>query len=121
DRIFLVPEQSSLNVHVLEAERVLRANQGWQRADFHVEIPFDKLGITLRKGSVDVFYCVRAREERHSDSRQVVGTTLQIELPPARGLLDKELGIADVIVRRGVAGGMVSFGPAHARENACNR
>ena len=67
------------------------------------EISFDKLQIALWKRPIDVFDRICGREKWHSDSGQVVGAALQIELPPTGGLLDKNLGIADIPVRRRVA------------------
>ena len=51
---------------------------------------------------------------------RVVDPTLQVELPPVGGLLDEHLRIADVPVRRRIACNVISFGPTHAAQNACN-
>src|SRR5207247_10699348 len=99
DCVFLIPAQATLDVHVFEAECVLRPDQRWQRANFYVETSFDQLQITLRKGSVDVFHRISGREKGQSDRGQVVGAALQIELPPAGRLLHKHLSIAYVPMR----------------------
>ena len=103
DCVFLIPKETAFDVHVLETERVLGPDQSRQGADFNVEISFDKFQIALRKGPIDVFDRICGRKKWHSDSGQVIGAALQIELPPTGGLLDKNLGIADIPVRRRVA------------------
>src|SRR6266550_937994 len=75
---------------------------------------------TLPELPVDVFHCVCGREEGYSDSWQVVGTALQIKLPPSGGLLDKDLSIANIPVRRRIACNVISFRQAYAAQNTRN-
>lgn len=117
DGILLIPQKAALDVHILKAECILGSDQCWQRAYLYVEIAFNELQITLRKGPVDVFHRVCGREEGYSDSWQVVGTALQIKLPPSGGLLDKDLSIANIPVRRRVACNVISLCQTHAAQN----
>src|SRR5205807_9987001 len=113
-------QNAALDVHILKAERILGPNQRRQRADLYVKIALNQLKIALRERAVDVFHRVASRKERCSYSWQVVDATLQIELPPAGGLLDEHMRIADVPVRRRVACNVISSAPTHAAQNTCD-
>ncbi len=103
DGVLLIPEKAALDVHILKGECILRPNQRWQGTDLYVEIALNQLKKTLRERAVDVFHGLAGRKHRRSESWEIVGAALEVELPPPGGLLDKDLSIADVPMRCRIA------------------
>ena len=88
-----------MDVHVLEGEGVLGADQGWQRTDQERGVLKGAAfpGLKLRKGNrhraEEFGHGFVGCEERRPESRNVVRTRLQVELKPAVGPLKDHLPV----------------------------
>src|ERR1019366_10085399 len=96
---------------------ILGANQRRQRADLYVEIALNQLNVALRERAVKALHRVGRPKEGRPNSGQIVGASLQEELEPTGGFLNKDLRIANVPVRGRITEIVISFGPTHAAQN----
>src|SRR5579871_2401034 len=119
DRRFLIPQQTTRYVHILEAEGVFSSDQRRQRADLKGGI-LPRLELYERHGywSPSVGDSVGGGEERHSEIWNVVSARLDKELKPPVGLLNKDLPVAQSGLLGVIAGNVIVLYQTHAADKA---
>src|SRR5262245_26650393 len=98
--VLLVPQQAALDVHVLESECVLGAHQRRQRANQDGKVLRRRqLQVADRQRTIEIGYRFARSEERRSQGRNIVSARLEVELPPAGSLLNKNLSVTQSRLR----------------------
>ena len=83
-----------MNIHVFESKCILGAHQRRQRADENRGVLSGRqLQKTDWQRTVKIAQRLVCGKERNSERRNIVSASLQIELKPALGLLQKDLTV----------------------------
>ena len=94
DGVFLIPHQSTLDVHVFERKGVFGADQCGQGTDLKRGVlPRLQLNKALWHRSIEVGQRFVGGEERRRQGRNSVSARLHVKLKPAIGLLNEYLPV----------------------------